>query len=213
MFGKYFSLVCGLLIAAEVYALDVNVVGLTEGKAVVSINNGKARTLKAGETTPEGVKLLSATSDSAVFEINGKRETLTMGQSVSANFASSGAQSVTLQSDSRGHFVSMASINGGSVSVLVDTGATLISMNQSEARRLGINYLKGQKAYSQTASGVTPVYRVKLDTVKLGDIVLNNVEAAVHAGEGPPIVLLGMSFLSRVEMKREGERLVLTKRF
>ncbi|MGH9906284.1 MAG: TIGR02281 family clan AA aspartic protease [Pyrinomonadaceae bacterium] len=202
-----------MLIAAEVYALDVNVVGLTEGKAVVSINNGKARTLKAGETTPEGVKLLSATSDSAVFEINGKRETLTMGQSVSANFASSGAQSATLKSDSRGHFVSSASINGGSVSVLVDTGATLISMNQSEARRLGINYLKGQKAYSQTASGVTPVYRVKLDTVKLGDIVLNNVEAAVHEGEGPPIVLLGMSFLSRVEMKREGERLVLTKRF
>jgi aspartyl protease family protein len=97
--------------------------------------------------------------------------------------------------------------------VLVDTGATLISMNQSEARRLGINYLKGQKGYSQTASGIAGVYRVKLDTVKLGDIVLNNVDAAVHEGDGPPIVLLGMSFLSRVEMKREGERLVLTKRF
>ncbi|MGH8728253.1 MAG: retropepsin-like aspartic protease family protein [Burkholderiales bacterium] len=202
-----------MLVAAQVYALDVNVVGLTEGKAVVSINGGRARTLKAGETTSEGVKLLSATSEAAVFEINGKRETLTMGQAISANFASSGAQSVTLQSDSRGHFVSSANINGGSVSVLVDTGATLISMNHSDARRLGINYLKGQKGYSQTASGVATVYRVKLDTVKLGDIVLNNVDAAVHEGTGPPIVLLGMSFLSRVEMKREGDRLILTKRF
>lgn len=210
---KYSSLVWGLLVSAQVYALDVNVVGLTEGKAVVSINQGKARTLKAGETTPEGVKLVSATSDAAVFEINGKREVLTMGQSIAGNFASPGAQSVTLTADTRGHFVSMANINGGSVRVLVDTGATLISMNESEARRLGVNFLKGQKGYSQTASGIVSVHRVKLDAVKLGDIVLNNVDASVHEGGGPPIVLLGMSFLSRVEMKHEGDRLILTKRF
>lgn len=210
---KYSSLVWGLLVSAQVYALDVNIVGLTEGKAVVSINHGKARTLKAGETTPEGVKLVSATSDAAVFEINGKREVLTMGQSIAGNFASPGAQSVTLAADTRGHFVSTASINGGSVQVLVDTGATLIAMNQSEARRLGVNFLKGQKGYSQTASGIVSVHRVKLDAVKLGDIVLNNVDASVHEGDGPPIVLLGMSFLSRVEMKHEGDRLILTKRF
>jgi aspartyl protease family protein len=203
----------GLLLAAEVYAVDVDVVGLTEGKAVVSINKGKARTMKAGEVGPEGVRLISANSDSAVFEIDGKRQTLTMGQSIAANFGSSGGQSVTLQADSRGHFVSAANINGGAVTVLVDTGATLISMSQNEAKKLGLNYLKGQKGYSQTASGTVPVYRVKLDTVKLGDIVLNNVDASVHEGQGPPIVLLGMSFLSRVEMKREGERLILTKRF
>jgi len=213
MRDEYFSLVFALLISAPVYALDVNVVGLTEGKAVVSINHGKARTLKAGETTAEGVKLVSATSDAAVFEINGKREVLGMGQSIAGNFASSGAQSVTLTADSRGHFVSTASINGGSVRVLVDTGATLIAMNQAEARRLGVNFLKGQKGYSQTASGIVSIHRVKLDAVKLGDIVLNNVEASVHEGDGPPIVLLGMSFLSRVEMKREGDRLILTKRF
>ena len=202
-----------LLFAAEVYAVDVNVIGLTEGKAVVSINKGKARTMKAGEVSPEGVKLISADSDSAVFEIDGKRQTLMMGQSVAANFGNSSTQSVTLQADSRGHFVSAASINGGMVTVLVDTGATLISMSQSEAKKLGLSYLKGEKGLTQTASGVVPVYRVKLDTVKLGDIVLNNVDASVHEQGGPPIVLLGMSFLRRVEMKREGERLVLTKRF
>ena len=56
------------------------------------------------------------------------------------------------------------------------------------------------------------VYRVKLDTVKLGDITLNNVDALVHEAE-MPFVLLGMSFLNRVEMRREGTDLTLTKRY
>jgi aspartyl protease family protein len=192
-------------------ATDVNVVGLTEGKAVVSINRGKPRTMKAGEVV-DGVRLIRATSESAIFEIEGRREILTMGQAANVGSGSS-SQSVTLHADTRGHFISPANINGGSVTVLVDTGATLISMSRSEAKKIGLNYLKGEKGYTQTASGIVPVYRVKLDTVKLGDIVLNNVDASVHEGEGPPVVLLGMSFLGRVEMRREGERLILTKRF
>jgi aspartyl protease family protein len=59
---------------------------------------------------------------------------------------------------------------------------------------------------------VARVYRVKLDTVKLGDITLNNVDALVHETE-MPFVLLGMSFLNRVEMNRTGTDLTLTKRY
>jgi aspartyl protease family protein len=210
MLARYFSLV--LLLGGYAHAVDINVVGLTEGKALVSINQGKPRTMKAGETSPEGVRLLSATSDAAVFEIDGRRQTLAMGQAGSLS-GSGVAQRVTLIADERGHFVSPARINGGAVTVLVDTGATLIAMSRGDAKKIGLNYLKGQKALTQTASGIVPVYRVKLDTVKLGDIVLNNVDASVHEGEGPPVVLLGMSFLSRVEMTRQGDRLVLTKRF
>ena len=206
---KYLSL--ALLFASDAMAVDVNVVGLTEGKAVVSINRGKARTMKAGEAI-EGVRLINATSESATFEIEGRRQTLTMGQAANAG-SSGGSQSVTLHADPRGHFISSANINGGTVTVLVDTGATLIAMSQNEAKKIGLNYLGGQKGYTQTASGIVPVYRVKLDTVKLGNIVLNNVDASVHEGGAPPLVLLGMSFLSRVEMRREGERLILTKRF
>ena len=61
-------------------AVDINVVGLTAGKAVVSIDGGKPRTLAVGQVTPEGVKLIAATSESAVFEVDGERQTLAVGQ-------------------------------------------------------------------------------------------------------------------------------------
>jgi aspartyl protease family protein len=94
----------------------------------------------------------------------------------------------------------------------VDTGASLISMGVSDARRIGLNYLQGQPGLSNTANGVVQVYRVKLDTVRLGDITLNNVDAVVH-GSDMPWVLLGMSFLNRVQMSRAGDELKLVKRF
>ena len=58
-----------------------------------------------------------------------------------------------------------------------------------------------------------PVYRISLATVRIGDIALNNVEASVHEGDGLPVILLGMSFLNRVEMQRDGERMTLIRRF
>jgi aspartyl protease family protein len=53
---------------------------------------------------------------------------------------------------------------------------------------------------------------VKLDTVRIGDITLNNVDAMVMES-GLGFALLGMSFLNRTEMRREGETMVLIKRF
>jgi aspartyl protease family protein len=105
-------------------------------------------------------------------------------------------------------------INGAaSVRFLVDTGASVVSIGADDARRAGINYLAGQRAYSQTASGLAPIYRVKLDTLKIGDITIYNVDAAVHTSGQLPIGLLGMSFLNRMEMKRDGAMLTLTRRF
>ncbi|MDQ3039901.1 MAG: TIGR02281 family clan AA aspartic protease, partial [Pseudomonadota bacterium] len=183
------------------------------GKAVVTINGGKARTLSAGGTGPDKVKLISATSEAAVFEIGGARQTLRMGQSISASFAPTGVASVTLAADGRGHFQPAGSINGRSVTFLVDTGATMISMSNTEAKRLGINYLQGERGYTSTANGVVPVYRIKLDRVKVGDIQLHNVDGLVHEGNNLDIVLLGMSFLNRVEMRRDGSNMTLTKRY
>ena len=85
--------------------------------------------------------------------------------------------------------------------------------SSSEAKRLGINYTAGQKAFSSTANGVVPTYRVKIDEVRIGDVTLNNVDGMVHVGDNLPIVLLGMSFLNRMDMKRDGGKMVLTKRF
>src|SRR5678810_1447598 len=64
-------------------AADIDVVALTNGKAVVSLNGGKPRTMTVGEVSAEGVKLVSATSESATFEVGGRRQTLSMGQSIS----------------------------------------------------------------------------------------------------------------------------------
>lgn len=205
-----FLWLCGAAVAA-----DVNLNGVVGTKALVVIDGGRPRLLAMGETSPEGVKIISVAGESAVIEMGGKRETLTLGQSarLAGGSRPSGAQSVTLIADSRGHFVTIGAINGIMVRVLVDTGASLISMSSTEARRLGIDYIAGQKAFTSTANGVVPTYRVKINEVRLGDVTLNNVDGMVHVGDNLPIVLLGMSFLNRMEMKRDGEKMVLTKRF
>lgn len=204
-----------LLLPLAAPAADVNVIGLFSGKAVLVIDGGKPRTMAAGETSPEGVKLISATSESAVVEIGGRRQTLAPGQNayVAAARPGSGVASVILTADSRGHFVTTGTINGNTLQFLVDTGATAITLSSSDARRLGINYLAGSRAYTQTANGVVPVYKVKLDSVRLGDITANNVDAVVIEGDALPIALLGMSFLNRMEMKRDGLTMTLTKRY
>lgn len=188
---------------------------LFNGKAVIVVDSGKPRTLAIGQSTPEGVKLLSASSESAVIEYGGKRETLLLGQGTrlgsSAPLSSSGQ--VTLKADSRGHFVANGWINGSTIRFLVDTGATTIALSTSEARRLGINYIAGTRQAGRTASGVITAYAVKLDTVRVGDITLTNVDAHVLEGDGPPHALLGMSFLNRTAMLRDGDTLKLTRRF
>jgi aspartyl protease family protein len=196
-------------------AAEVNLNGVVGNRALVVIDGGKPRWMAIGETSPEGVKLVSVTGESAVIEIAGKRETLTMGQGarLAATAASSGGKSVVLAADAQGHFFTTGAINGGSVRFLVDTGASFISMSSADAKRLGIDYLKGERSFTSTANGVVPTYRVKLDEVRIGDVTLNNVDGMVHPGNALQFVLLGMSFLNRMEMKRDGEKMILTRRY
>ena len=200
-----------LALAGPAAATDLNVVGLFGAKAVVSINGGQPRTMSVGQRSPEGVALVAVDRETATFEIDGQRRTLRMGQAY-ASRAAAGSGSVTLKADSRGHFLADGQVNGGSVRFLVDTGATTIALPAADARRLGIDYRKGQRGTVQTAGGPTAAYKVTLDTVRVGDIAINSVDAVVIEA-GLPFALLGMSFLNRTEMKREGETMVLTKRF
>jgi aspartyl protease family protein len=203
-----------ILLPGRAAATDVNVIGLFPGKAVVVVNGGKPHTLKAGDQTPEGVKLVSVDTETAVLEIDGKRRTLGMGQPISmATPANGGRSQATLSADTRGHFITFGQINGQSVQFLVDTGASMVTMNASDARRLGVNYLKGERGVASTANGVATVYQVKLDTVRVGDITIGNVDALVHEGNALPVALLGMSFLNRVDMRRDGPTMTLIKRF
>lgn len=206
------SLVALALIALPAFATEVTLVGLIGAKAIVVIDGGAPRTLAPGQKTAEGVVLLGTEKEAASFDINGQKRTLYMGRAYSSA-PRDGRQNVTLTADTRGHFVGTGSINGGSVRFLVDTGATFVSLPASEARRLGINYLRGQRGQVQTANGVAVAYRVKLDTVRIGDVTLNNVDAVVAESDAMGVILLGMSFLNRMEMKRDGQSMTLTKRY
>jgi aspartyl protease family protein len=208
------TLAASLLFCVNVvYAADISVVGLFPNKAVLVIDGAAPKTYSVGTTITEGIKLIAATDASATIEANGKRQTIALGEHVNRN-ASSGndRSSVTLQADGRGHYVVQGQINGGTVQMLLDTGATMIALPASDAIRLGVDYKRGRLGYVNTANGTVPAYVVKLNTVKVGDIEMNQVDAVVQE-QGLPIILLGMSFLNRTEMRREGEQMVLTKRF
>lgn len=199
-------------VPAAAGATDVNVIGLFPGKAVVVIDRGAPRTLSVGQRTAEGVLLLSADSNEAVLEIDGKRQSLAMGQHFETAAQTGARNSVTLAANEYGHFIVDGAVNGTLVRFLVDTGATYVSLSADEARHLGIDYRKGQRGYTTIADGrQIPTYRVMLDEVRVGDLTLFNVEAAVREAGGP--ALLGNSFLNRMEMRRDGQSLTLTKRY
>jgi aspartyl protease family protein len=191
----------------------LNVVGLFSGKALVSINGSAPLTIGAGQTK-NGVKLISANSESATFMVEGKRQTLKMGQaaSVAGNAGPVNNTPVSLYADSRGHFTGNLSINGASLKYLVDTGATTVAMNSGDAKFAKIDYEKGEKVPVNTANGVVTAYLVKLNTLKIGTIILNNVDAVVNEGGSPEVVLLGMSALNKLDMKRDNSIMTLTKK-
>ncbi len=201
----------GWLACIPALAASVSVMGLFKDKAIVSIDGGKPRTLSVGQVV-QGVKLISADSGSASFDVDGKPRTLSMGQSFAGGPATGERQSISLTADARGHFSAAGSLNGYPVSFLVDTGATSIAINAAEAKRIGLDYRAGQAVGVSTAGGVVPAWRVKFNTVKVGGITLNQVDGMV-VETGLNVPLLGMSFLNRMEMRRDGQTMTLTQRY
>jgi aspartyl protease family protein len=199
------------LIALQSQAADISVIGVFPGKAVLVVDGRSPKTYSVGNTVTAGIKLVAVGQSNATFDANGKKQIIDLGEHVNRIAPSSGS-SVTLSADERGHFVVQGQINGGTMRMLVDTGASMVSMSAADAIRLGIDYKKGQPGYVNTANGVAPAYQVKLDSVKVGDIVLNQVDGLVQE-KGLPFTLLGMSFLNRTEMRRDGDQMVLTKRY
>ena len=199
-------------LASQATATDVKLVGVAENTAILVIDNGQPRMMRVGQTGRSGVKLLAVQGQSAIIEVEGERLELRLGEQPYAPPVASERTSVTLISNVQGHFVTQGSINGASVRLMVDSGASMVSMGPRDAKRAGIDYLSGEKGYATTANGVAPVFRVRLDTVRVGDIVLYNVAGLVHENANLPVVLLGMSFLGRLNMRREGDMLTLSKR-
>lgn len=209
----FIPLSLGLAAGGTAHATQVSLVGLYSGKALVVIDGGRPHSIAVGIKTPEGVKLLALEEGAAQFEIDGRKQRLAVGQnSVSAGNDTREAAVVSLTADSAGHFFTAGTVNGAPVRFLVDTGATLIAMGRTDASRANVDYQKGQPAMSMTANGPTRIWKVSLNSVRVGDVMLNQVDAAVHE-QDLPIVLLGLSFLNRMEMKRDGQAMTLKKRY
>ena len=184
-------------------AASVYVTALAWGRADVRIDGSEPRSMWVGDTSPEGVSLRSVGEDAAVFEIDGRLWTLKAGQGTYSQ--------TTLRANDHGQFFLTAQVNGAPLPAIIDTGATSVAMNSEDANRLGVDYLRGRRVVAQTASGPTSAYLVTFSSVQVGDIVLKNVPGSViEVGRRElPLVLIGMSFLRNVDMRRSGDTLLL----
>ena len=195
-----------------VAATDVALAGLSQGRAVVVIDGGSPRMLSVGAKMA-GVKLLAIEDGAAVFEIDGRKQRLVLGDHAVASGRSGGADALTLIADGRGQFFTQGSVNGAAMRFMVDTGATFVVLDANGAARAGIDFRgKGQPGSMATANGVVRAWLVPGNTVRLGDITLHAVDAAVTE-TGLPFGLLGMSVLNRLEMKRDGDTMTLKRRY
>nr|PZN01650.1 MAG: TIGR02281 family clan AA aspartic protease [Pseudomonadota bacterium] len=199
------------LAAGPAMATTVNLVGKLGTKALVSIDGGKPRLLAVGERAAEGVVLRAFDGQQATFEIDGQLHRVNMGQHYSPPDAPGGA-TLVLHADSQGHFLAHGTVNGAAIKFLVDTGATLVTLSAADAKRIGIRYHDAPRGYVSTANGSAAAYRVKFDTVRVGNISLHNVDGVVLES-AMPYALLGMSFLNRMEMSRDGATMTLRRRY
>ena len=207
------ALTLGSLLSPLACAQAVSLSGMLGGKALVIVDGSAPKTVAAGDSY-KGVKIVSTQGDQAVVEIGGKQHTLRVGDapaSVGGGVGGgAGGNRVVLTAGGGGHFFTLGQINGKSTQMVIDTGATAVAMSANEAQRLGIEYKSGQAIQMSTANGVVQGWLIKLNSVRVGDVVVHNVEAAVSNGS-MSVVLLGNSFLTHFQMTRANEQMVLEK--
>lgn len=199
--------------ATSAWAESVMLTGTIGNRAILMVDGGAPRTVAAGEKLGN-VKLVSVQGDQAVVEVGGQRSTLRMDTpvSVGGGGGSASGNRIVLPANSGGHFLTLGAINGRSVNFMVDTGATLVSISAADALRIGLEYKKARPVQINTANGVAQAYRVRLNSVRVGDVEVYDIDALVS--EQPmPYVLLGNSFMNRFSMQREGDQMVLQKRY
>lgn len=201
------------LAPSSVWAESVMLTGTIGNRAILIVDGAAPRTVAAGEKLGS-VKVVSVQGDQAVVEVGGQRTTLRMDQpaSVGGGGGVATGSRIVLPASSGGHFMTAGAINGRSVNFMVDTGATLVSISAADALRIGLDYKKSSPVQINTANGVGRAFRVRLNTVRVGDVEVYDVDALVS--EQPmPYVLLGNSFINRFSMQREGDQMVLQKRY
>lgn len=204
------------LVPCAAAAPKVQLFALFKDKAIILID-GARRVLTRGQTSPEGLKLLATDTqrELAEVELDGRREMLRLGVVSSTGFGEAkDSGHVTLYADRSGFFYSDGEINNTAVRFLVDTGANTVALNSGMAKRIGLDYKRnGRRGVASTAGGLVPMYSMRLTSVTVGSITLHDVEAGIIEGDHPIDVLLGMSFLGRLDMRRDGDKMELSKRY
>ncbi len=200
--------------AAE--STSVTAIALFKDRAMLSVNGHKAKIVRAGKAH-KGVKLIRSNTSEAVIEVNGKQEVLTLnGTAILTGelgaVSSLGGGKVEIQVNQQGFFESVGSINGRRINFLVDTGANLVVLSSRQANAIGLQYLDGQRTFAATASGTSPMYAIVIPKISVGPIQLSNIEAGVIEGDFPLKPLLGMTFLSQLDMTRSGNLMTLKER-
>lgn len=198
-----------------VQAQSVAMTGGMGSKALLVVDGSSPKAVGVGDTF-KGLKVISVSGDKTVVEVKGARQTVLLGGAPisvgGGGGGGAGGTQIVLSAVSGGHFVSQGAINGRAAQFMVDTGATTIAMGAAEAQRMGINFKDGERFQTSTANGVVVGYGVTLSSVRIQDVEVFNVQAAVLP-QSMPYILLGNSFLSRFQMKRENDTLTLTKRY
>jgi len=202
-------------VCAAASAQSVGLSGMLGSRALLIVDGSAPRSVAPGETF-QGVKVISTSGDQAVVEIGGKRATLRVGDAPASvgkgGGAGSGGSKIVLPAASGGHFMAQGSINGSATNFMVDTGATTVAMSVDYAERMRVDYKSGQAVRMNTANGVAQGWRVKLNSVRIGDVEIFDVDAVVTQ-QSMPFVLLGNSYLSRFQMQRDNDQMVLTRRY
>jgi aspartyl protease family protein len=194
-------------------AQSVALSGVLGGKALLVVNGGAPKALSVGDVHL-GVKLLSVNGEQATIDIKGQRSTMRVGDSpvsIGTQRDTSSSNKIVLPLASGGHFLAQGLVNGKPIQFMVDTGATTVALGVDDAKRMGIDYQKGRPVRMGTANGVAQGWLVKLNSVKIGDVEVYEVEAIV--GPNMPYALLGNSFLSRFSMNRTSDQMVLERRY
>ena len=190
--------------SCQAAATDVFVTSVSPTQVQLIVDGKTARTLRLEEVSPEGVKLIEIKGSAALLQVDGRTVQLGLGQAT--------VRSTALRADRQGHFMVQAVINNVPLPAMIDTGATSVAITWNQALQMGIDPRQGQRAVTQTANGPASVWMVTLARVQVGDIVLLNVPGTVSESiDRTPIVLIGMSFLRHVEMRRSGDTMTLSR--
>jgi aspartyl protease family protein len=209
-------LLAATLLAAVAAAASAQTVSMggSFGRSALLVIDGKPRTLAVGAAV-DGVRLVSVTGNDAVVEVQGKRVTVRLGDAqvnLGGKSSPGGGKEIVIAAQTGGHFYAPGTINGKAVRFVVDTGATMVSMDQYEADRLGLDWKNGRRGMSRTANGDAPYFMIKLPSVRIGDVEVYNVDAIVSPAP-MPFILLGNSFLTRFQMKRDNDVMTLDLRY